>query len=130
MACKKALKETGGDFKKAAALVKERDLAKISQKVSRATGAGYLEAYVHNNRAGVLLELRCETDFVARSEVFRDLAHNLAMQIAAMDPADVDNLLSQPYIKDESITVDLLIKEAISRVGENIRVERFCRYEI
>lgn len=130
MACKKALKETGGDFKKAAALVKERGLAKISQKVSRATGAGYLEAYVHNNRAGVLLELRCETDFVARSEVFRDLAHNLAMQIAAMDPADVDNLLSQPYIKDESITVDLLIKEAISRVGENIRVERFCRYEI
>lgn len=130
MACKKALKETGGDFEKAAALVKERGLAKISQKVSRATGAGYLEAYIHNNRAGVLLELRCETDFVARSDVFRELAHNLAMQIAAMGPADVDNLLFQPYIKNESITVDLLIKEAIARVGENIRVERFCRYEI
>lgn len=130
MACKKALKETGGDFEKAAALVKERGLTKTSQKVSRSTGAGYLEAYIHNNRVGVLLEIRCETDFVVRSEVFRDLAHNLAMQIAAMNPADIDNLLCQPYIKDESITVDLLIKEAISRVGENIRLERFCRYEI
>jgi elongation factor Ts len=130
MACKKALKETGGDFKKAAALVKKRGLAKISQKTERATGAGYLEAYIHNNRVGVLLELRCETDFVARSQVFKDLAHNLAMQIAAMAPADVDNLLSQVYIKDELIIIDSLIKEVISRVGENIRVEKFCRYEI
>lgn len=130
MTCKKALKETGGNFEKAAALVKKRGLVQISQKASRATGAGYLEVYVHNNRVGVLMELRCETDFVARSEIFQELAHNLAMQIAAMNPTDVDNLLSQPYIKDEAITVDLLIKEAISRVGENIRVERFCRYEI
>ena len=130
MTCKKALKETNGDLEKAAALVKEWGLAKVSQKVGRATGAGYLEAYIHNNRVGVLLELRCETDFVARSDVFKNLAHNLVMQIAAMAPTDVENLLSQPYIKNETTTVDLLIKEAISRVGENIRVERFCRYEI
>lgn len=130
MACKKALKETKGNFEKAVILVKEWGLAKTEQKTSRATGAGYLEAYIHNRRVGVLLELRCESDFVARSEVFKELAHNLVMQIAAMNPTDVENLFSQPYIKDEAVTVDLLIKEAISRVGENIRVERFCRYEI
>ena len=67
---------------------------------------------------------------MARSEVFKELAHNLAMQIAALDPADVDSLLAQPYIKNEAIAIDALIKEAISRLGENIRVERFCRYEV
>jgi elongation factor Ts len=130
ISCKKALEETAGDFERAVALIKERGLVKVAEKVERSTGAGYLEAYVHNNRVGVLLEIRCETDFVARSDVFRELAHNLAMQIAAMNPADVDNLLNQPYIKDESITVGDLIKEVIARVGENIKAERFCRYEI
>jgi len=130
ISCKKALEETAGDFKKAAALIKKRGLVKVAEKAERSTGAGYLEAYIHNNRVGVLLEIRCETDFVARSEVFRELAHSLAMQIAAMNPADVDNLLSQPYIKDESVTVGDLIKEVIARVGENIKVERFCRYHV
>lgn len=130
MECKKILAEAGGDFDKAAALIKERNLAKIEKKASRSTGNGYLEAYVHNNRVGVLLELRCETDFVARSNVFRELAHNLAMQIAAMAPADVESLLFQPFIKDESLIVEALIKEIIVKLSENIRVERFCRYEL
>ena len=130
MSCKKAFQETGGDFDKAVALIKERGLIKVEEKSSRSTGSGLLETYIHNGRVGVLLELRCETDFVARSEIFKELAHNLAMQIAAMNPADVDNLLVQPFIKDESKTIDALIKEAIARLGENTKVERFCRYEL
>ncbi|MEK7624490.1 MAG: translation elongation factor Ts [Patescibacteria group bacterium] len=130
MSCKKAFQETSGDFEKAVALIKEWGLVKVGQKSDRSTGSGLLETYIHNDRVGVLLEIRCETDFVARSEVFKELAHNLAMQIAALDPADVDSLLAQPYIKNEAIAIDALIKEAISRLGENIRVERFCRYEV
>ncbi|MEK7574362.1 MAG: translation elongation factor Ts [Patescibacteria group bacterium] len=130
MSCKKAFQEAGDDFEKAVALIKKWGLVKVGQKTDRSTGSGLLEAYIHNNRVGVLLELRCETDFVARSEVFKELAHNLVMQIAALDPADTESLLAQPYIKDESITIDALAKDAIARLGENIRVERFCRYEI
>ena len=130
MTCKKAIEETAGNFEKAVALIKKQNLIKVAEKASRSTGAGYLKTFIHNNRVGVLLEIRCETDFVVRSDVFKELAHNLVMQIAAMDPADIDSLLSQPYIKNELITVDDLIKETIARVKENIRVERFCRYEI
>ena len=130
MSCKKAYAEANGDFDKAAAIIKEWGLAKVEQKSDRSTGAGLLKTYIHNDRVGVMLELRCETDFVARSDVFKGLAHNLVMQIAAMGPADVDILLSQPYIKDETIAINDLVKDAIARVGENIRIERFCRYEI
>jgi len=130
MACKKALKEMNGNFEKAVELIKEWGLTKVEQKSGRSTGSGLLKTYIHNDRVGVMLELRCETDFVVRSDVFKGLAHNLAMQIAAMAPADVENLLSQLYIKDESVTVDTLIKEAIARLGENVKVERFCRYEL
>ncbi len=130
MACKKAFAEAKGDFEKAGALIKERGLVKVEQKSGRSTGSGLLETYLHNDRVGVMLELRCETDFVARSDVFKGLAHDVVMQIAAMEPADVDNLLSQPYIKNEAITVSDLIKDAIARVGENIQVKRFCRYEL
>lgn len=130
MACKKALEETGGDFDKAAALIRERNMGKVEQKANRATGAGHLEAYIHNKRVGVLLEVRCESDFVARSEPFKELAHNVAMQIAAMNPAAIEELLAQPFIKNESLSVENLLKDAIARLGENIRIERFCRYEI
>ena len=130
MSCKKAFQEVGGDFEKAVALVRERGLVKVGEKSSRSTGSGLLETYIHNGRVGVLLELRCETDFVARSEIFKELAHNLAMQIAAMNPVDIGNLSAQPFIKDESKTIDALIKEVIARLGENTKVERFCRYEL
>ena len=130
MSCKKAFQEVGGDFEKAVALVRERVLVKVGEKSSRSTGSGLLETYIHNGRVGVLLELRCETDFVARSEIFKELAHNLAMQIAAMNPVDIGNLAAQPFIKDESKTIDALIKEVIARLGENTKVERFCRYEL
>ncbi|MDP3052391.1 MAG: translation elongation factor Ts [bacterium] len=130
MSCKKAYAEANGDFAKAVALIKERGLVKVEQKSDRSTGAGLLETYIHNDRVGVMLELRCETDFVARSDVFKGLAHNLVMQIAAMEPVDVKNLLSQPYIKNEAMAINDLIKDAIARVGENVKVERFCRYEL
>lgn len=130
MECKSALEESGGDIERAVKIIYERGLVRAEKKSERKTGAGRLETYIHNERVGVLLELRCETDFVARAEAFKKLAHELAMQIAAMAPADIDVLLQQPYIKDESITVGDFIKRTIATVGENIKVERFCRYEL
>ncbi len=130
MECKKALIDASGDFDKAAALIRERGLTKAGGKSERKTGAGLIESYVHNERVGVLLEIRCETDFVSRSENFHKLSRDLAMQIAAMNPENVDDLLKQAYIKDESLTVEETIKQAIAKFGENIRLERFCRYEI
>lgn len=130
MDAKKALEDAGGDYEKAKQLIQERGLLKAVKKAGRKTGAGVLESYIHNNRVGVLLELRSETDFVARSEPFRHLAHELAMHIAAMDPKDIDDLLNQPYARDASKTINELIKEVIAKVGENIQVGRFCRYEL
>ena len=130
MECKRALDEAGGDLEKAKSIIFERGLTKAEKKSGRVTGAGLLETYVHNNRVGVLLELRCETDFVARNELFKELAHNIVMQVAAMNPSNIQELLAQNYVKNESITIDVLIKEAISKIGENMKVEKFCRYEI
>lgn len=130
MDCQKALKEANGDFDKAKNLIYERGLIKAEKKSGRITGAGLLKSYIHNERVGVLLELRCETDFVARNQFFKELAHSLSLQIAAMNPLSIEELLNQSYIKDESMTVEKVIKQAIAKLGENIRVERFCRYEI
>ena len=130
MDCKRALDDAGGDFDKATALINERGLVKALKKADRATGAGLLETYIHNGRVGVLMDLRCETDFVVRSEPFRELAHNLVMHIAAMNPETVEALLQQPYVKDPSLTIDALIKGSIAKIGENIQVAKFCRYEL
>lgn len=130
MDCKKALVDAHGDFEKAKALIQERGFIKAEKKSSRATGAGLLESYIHNGRVGVLMEIRCETDFVAHADPFKELSHELAMQIAAMNPENTDELLNEPYIKDERLTVAQLIKNAVAKLGENIRVERFCRYEL
>ncbi len=130
MECKKALEESKGNFEKAKKILYKKGLKKAEQKSERKTGAGLLEVYVHNHRVGVLLELRCETDFVAKNELFKELAHNLAMQIAAMNPENVKELLKQPSIKDEKQTVEELIKQYIARTGENMKVERFTRYEL
>lgn len=130
MECKKAMEDAKGDLDRAVSLIRERGLLKFEKRKARETGAGLIESYVHNDRIGVLLDLRAETDFVVRSEPFRRLSHELVMQIAASAPQDVDDLLKQPYIKDESRTVEDLIKEVIARVGENIRVNKFHRIEI
>jgi elongation factor Ts len=130
MECKKALQDAGGDFDKAVQIINERGLVKAEKKAGRATGAGIMETYLHNNRVGVLLELRCETDFVARGELFRGLAHDLAMHIAAMNPENPEELLKQLYIKDDKLTIDALIKGVVAKTGENIQIARFCRYEL
>ncbi|MBI2592894.1 MAG: translation elongation factor Ts [Candidatus Colwellbacteria bacterium] len=130
MDCKRALQDASGDFDKAITLINERGLVKAQEKASREANAGIVESYIHNSRVGVMLELFCETDFVCRSDPFRELAHDLALQIAAMDPKDLAELLEQPYIKDEKIRIDELVKGVVARVGENVRVGRFIRYEI
>jgi len=130
MECKRALDDAGGDFGKAVSLIRERGLIKAESKKERAARSGIIESYVHNDRVGVLLEIHSETDFVSRSEPFRKLAHDLAMQIAAMNPQSVDDLMAQNYIKDEKKTIEELIKGMIAKVGENIQVEKFIRYEV
>jgi len=130
MECKKAFTDSGGDFNHAIKLLEERGLKKADSKASRKTGAGRLESYIHNARVGVLLEVRCETDFVANSDVFKHLARELAMQIAAMNPESAEALMEQPFIKDESITIKNLVKNTVAKLGENIQVARFVRYEL
>lgn len=130
MDCKRALTETGGDFNAAKERLAAQGMAKAEKKGDRETGAGHLEAYVHGGRIGVLLELRCETDFVARGDLFRELARGLAMHISATDPATVEDLMAQPYVRNESVTVEGLIKGTVAKTGENIRVARFARFAL
>jgi len=130
MECKRALVDANGDFDKASSLIRERGLVKAEDRKEKVAYSGIIESYVHNDRVGVLLEIRSETDFVAHSDPFRGLAHNIAMQIAAMDPDSVDSLLAQKYVKDESKTIEEVVKGVIALVGENIKVEKFIRYAI
>jgi elongation factor Ts len=130
MECKRALDEAGGDMERALELIKARGFAKAEKRVGRDTGAGVIMSYVHNGRIGVLVDVRAETDFVVRSEPFQALAHELAMQIAAVSAENVEELLKQPYIKDETKTVEDMVKDVIARVGENVRVNAFSRLEL
>jgi len=130
MDCKRALDEGGGDIDKATTIIRERGLGKAAKKAGRDTSSGVIDAYIHNDRVGVLIELDCETDFVAKTDEFKTLAREIAMQIAAMNPADVDELLLQQYIRDGAQTVGDLITQNIAKIGENIKVGRFVRFEI
>ena len=130
MDCKKALEEAGGDYEKAKKVIAEKGVAKAEKKSDRATGAGLLESYIHNGRVGVLLELRVETDFVAHSEPVKQLARDLALQISAMAPESVEDLLKQPFVKDQDRKVKDVINDYIAKLGENIKVGGFVRYEI
>ncbi len=127
--CRKALIEANGDFDAAAKIIQEKGLSKMEKRADRETGAGLVESYVHNGRIGVLLRLSAETDFVVRSEPFQALAHDLAMHIAAVAPKDVAELLSQPYIKDESRTIKDIVGDVIAKVGENVTINEFSRIE-
>lgn len=131
MECKKALEEADGDLEKAKEILRKKGLEFAKAKKERRVGEGIIEAYIHaNKKMGALLELRCETDFVARSQDFQRLAHELCLHIAGMSPADIDSLLEQSFVKDPAKTVRDLIDEYIAKLGENITVERFIRYEI
>ncbi|HUD04700.1 MAG TPA: translation elongation factor Ts [Patescibacteria group bacterium] len=129
--CTKALEEAKGDYEKAIEILKKRGIERAEKKADRETAQGLIEAYIHQNgKVGVLLEILCETDFVARTEDFKRLAHEVAMQIAAMNPKNIEVLLKQEYIRDGSVTIENLIKQAIGKLGENIRVKAFTRYEL
>lgn len=125
--CKEALKKSGGDLEKAKEWLKKRGLDKAAEKASREVKAGVVDVYSHAGKVGVLVELLCETDFVARTEDFKNLAHELSLQIASMNPSSVEELLSQEYIRDNTQTVDQLIKSVSGKLGENIQVGRFER---
>lgn len=125
--CREALKQSENDLAKAEAWLKEHGIEKAAKKADRETKQGLVESYVHNGKIGVLLELNCETDFVARTDDFRKLAHEVAMQISAMNPKDVEDLLKQPYIRDPKMTISDLVKSTIAKLGENISIKRFSR---
>jgi len=129
MDCYRALQESNGDFDKAVGIIREKGFSKAEKRADRETGAGLIQTYLHNGRIGVLLNLSAETDFVVRSDPFQELAHELTMQIAASAPKDVEQLLAQPYIKDESKTVGDLVNEVIAKTGEKIAVKEFSRME-
>jgi len=129
--CRQALEEANGDYAKALKFLNERAAEKAAKKADRETGEGLIEAYIHSNgKVGVMIEVLCETDFVARTDEFKHLAHEIAMQAAAMNPKDVAELLKQEYIKDSSKTIEQMVKEAIQKTGENIVVKQFVRYEL
>lgn len=125
--CREALAESDGDMAKAKEYLKKKGLDKAGSKSDREVKAGLVETYSHNGKVGVLVEVLCETDFVAKTDDFKTLAHELALQIASMHPESVANLLEQEYIRDNSQTIDQLIKAAIAKLGENIQVGRFER---
>lgn len=176
MECKRALEESGGDLEKAIDLLRSRGQAKAAKAAGRATREGRVEAYIHlGGKIGVLIEVDCETDFVAKTDDFRELARSLAMQVAATNPVSVDRtgvpeelvereteiyrqqaretgkpddivekiavgklekwyqdvcLLDQAYIKDPDRKVSDVVNEAVQRLGENVVVRRFTRYEV
>jgi len=174
--CKKALEEANGDENKAIEILKKKGIEVAEKKSGRETKQGIVEAYIHSNRKmGALVEVYCETDFVAKNSQFKELAHNLAMHITAMNPLYLSEkeipekviaeekellysqfkdsgkpekvieqivegklkkqheqicLLSQPFIKNPDITIKQLIDEYIAKLGENIRIGKFVRFEI
>jgi len=129
--CRKALTESDGDIDKARTLLKEWGKDVAQKKQVREVGEGLIDAYVHSNgKVGVLIDVGCETDFVAKTDDFKSLVHEFAMQIASMKPEDVPELLEQQYIKDSSKTIQDLLGEAIAKLGENIVIQRFTRFEV
>jgi elongation factor Ts len=144
--CKNALEEADGDLEKAKQILRRRGIAVAEKRAGRETAQGLVQAYIHpDGRLGALVELNCETDFVARTDEFKALAHDLAMQVAATEPRyvspeelppDSDGdprdlcLLAQPFIKDPNRSVQDLINDSIAKTGENIRVRRFQRFQL
>ncbi len=132
MDIKKALTEANNDEQKALEILKKLSQSVAQKKQTERTAAnGLVEAYIHNNgKIGVLLVLNCETDFVARNEIFKNLAHDLAMQIAAMNPENLASLLAQTFIKNSEQTIKDLMDKNTAKLGEKIEIKEFIRYEV
>lgn len=145
MDCKRALEDADGDLERAKEILRERGVAIAEKRAGRETAQGLVWSYIHHDgRVGSLVEVNCETDFVARTEEFRSLVQAIALQVAAMAPRYVSEeemppgegdprelcLLSQPYVRDESRTIGDLVRDVIAKTGENVRVRRFARFEL
>ena len=134
MQCKKALEDAEGNEEKALAFLREKGAEISAKKQGRALGSGAMEAYIHAGaKIGVLVELLCETDFVAKNDDFKMLAADIAMHIAAMNSEKGENrqtLLEEPFVKDQTRTVKDLIEQATQKFGENIKIGRFTRYAL
>jgi len=144
--CKKALESTNGDIEKACDVLREQGLARVEKKKDRVAVEGIIEAYVHHGgRIGAMVEVNCETDFVAKTDEFKALAHDLALQVAAASPQYVSAdempqteeaeaeevcLLEQPFIKDQAVKVRDLVLDVSARVGEKVIVRRFARFQL
>ena len=129
--CRRALDESDGNYDKALEWLKKRATEIAAKKADRETAEGIIESYIHQGgKVGVLVQLTCETDFVAKTDEFKKLAREVGMQIAAMDPKDVETLLKQEYIRDSGTTIEGLVKNAIGKIGENITVKKFVRFEV
>lgn len=130
MDARRALEESSGDLQKAQEIIRQKGLAMAAKKGDRIAKQGLVEAYVHGGRLGALIELNCETDFVARTDDFKQLAREIAMQAAANGASDADELRKQSYNRDTSKTIEILINETVGRVGENIVLRRVARFEL
>ncbi len=128
--CKKSLEEAGGDMAKALELLKAKGAEIADKKAERVLRAGAVKAYIHSNgKLGALVQISAETDFVANNAEFKALAEDVAMHVAAMDPADNEELAGQPFVKDPSITITDLINSYVQKFGERIELVRFARFD-
>jgi len=143
MDCRRALEEAEGNMDRAATILEQQSIADAAKRAHRVTGQGTVTSYIHSGgRIGALVELNCETDFVAKTDEFKQLARDIAMQVAAMEPvcltqedapegqeiSDEQCLLLQDFIKDPSKTIGDLVTEGIAKTGENIKIRRFARF--
>jgi elongation factor Ts len=131
MDCKKALDSTDGDMEKAKEILREQGLAKAAKKADRETNVGYIASYVHSNfQVGAMVEILCETDFVARNSEFQDMAKEVAMQVVAMAPENVEELLAQDALKQPGKTINDIVLGLSAKIGEKFVVNRFTRYAV
>jgi len=143
MDCKRALQEANGNVERAVEILRDKGMAALNKKSGREANQGVIDTYIHaGGRIGAMVEVNCETDFVARTDDFRNLAHDIAMQVAAMSPREVGDmspdgdtsdetlLVNQSFIKNPRLTIRQLVHEAVMKLGENIVVSRFTRFEV
>lgn len=129
--CRNALVEADGDLKLAEDILKRKGVEIADKKATRVSKQGVVDSYIHaGSKIGALVEISCETDFVARNTEFCKFVHDIAMQVVATDPKDIPELLKQPFIKNEDIDIKTLLCDLIAKIGENIEIKRFERYEI
>ncbi len=130
MDIKRALEEANDDVAKAREILKEKSAMVVAKKAERATKQGLIETYSHLGRIGAMVEVNCETDFVARNEDFKTFVHDLVLHVASMRPTDLDDLLNQPFFKDESHTIRQILDQLVGKIGENIQIKRFAHFEL